>query len=158
MKNIFVLGLLFAMVGCTSTQNHPTVTGGSTCKAVEGVILDIQSVTIERNTEVAQSIGAGLGGYVANRATKDKDEVVEVLATAIGAGAGAVIGDKVADATQDLQGKELIVQMDSGVHSIIQQDVGSFQSGDKVWVIGFAPRNYYRRNQCGEQVRVMPRS
>lgn len=157
MKYLTLLGLLL-IVGCTSTQNHPTVTGGATCQAEEGIILDIQSVTIERNTEVAQGIGAGLGGYVANRATKDKDEVVEVLATAIGAGAGAVIGDKVADATQDLQGKELIVQLDSGVHSIIQQDVGSFKAGDAVWVIGFTPRVSYRRNNCGEQVRVMPRT
>ena len=157
MKYLYLISLLL-VVGCTSTQNHPTVTKGSTCRAIEGVILDVQSVTIERNTEVAQSVGAGLGGYVANRATKDKDEVVEVLATAIGAGAGAVIGDKVADATQDLQGKELIVQMDSGVHSIIQQNVGTFTPGDKVWVIGFTPKNYYRRNSCGEQVRVMPRT
>ena len=157
MKYLLLLSLL-TVVGCTSTQNSPTVTTGATCKAVEGVILDIQSVTIERNTEIAQSVGAGLGGYVANRATKDQDEVVEVLATAIGAGAGAVIGDRVADATQDLAGKELIVQLDSGVHSIIQQDVTSFESGDKIWVIGFTPRNYYGRNNCGNQVRVMPRT
>lgn len=158
-KTLLATLALLTVTGCASTQNSPNTTSGATCPAQEGQVLDVQRVTIERNTQAAQAIGAGLGGYVANEATKDSDEVVRVLATALGAGAGAIAGDRVADATQDLSGFELVVQLDRGVHSIIQQDTPyRFLPGDQVWVIGYPEgRRYTRTTNCGQEVRVFPR-
>ena len=157
-KNIIATLALLAMTGCASTQNSPNTTSGATCPAQEGLVLDVQSVTIERNTESAQAIGAGLGGYVANQATSDKDEVIQVLATALGIAGGAMAGDRIADATQDLSGYELVVQLDRGTHSIIQQDTPyRFLPGEEVWVIGYPTGSRYNRTGCGQQVRVFPR-
>ena len=153
-----LLATALLITGCTSTQNSPNVVDGSTCPVQQGTVLDVQSVTIERNTETAQAIGAGVGGYVANNATRARGEVTRVLATAAGVAAGAVIGDKVADATQDLSGVELIVQLDRGTHSIIQQSTRyNFQSGDAVWVVGYPDSRVYSRTNCrGQDVRVFP--
>lgn len=158
MKKLIILAALLA-TGCTSTQNHPTVVDGSSCPVQKGTILDVQRVTIDRNTETAQAVGAGLGGYIANKATDNKGEVTRVLATAAGAAVGAVAGDRVADATQDLSAYELIVQLPRGAQSIIQQDsVYDYQAGDTVWVVGYPDSSVYNRTNCaGKDVRVMPR-
>jgi len=122
-----------------------------------GVVLDTQPVTIERNTDTAQAVGAGLGGFIANKATGDKGEVTRVLATAAGVAAGAVAGDRIADATQDLAGIELIVKLDRGTHSIVQQSTPySFQAGDAVWVVGYPDSSVYSRTNCGNDTRVFP--
>lgn len=158
MKNMIILTALL-ITGCASTQNSPNVVSGDSCPVQKGVVLDVQSVTIERNTDTAQAIGAGVGGYVANNATKDRGEVTRVLATAAGVAAGAVIGDKVADATQDLQGYELIVELPRGVQSIIQQaGAYNYTAGDTVWVVGYPDSRTYSRTNCaGKDVRVLPR-
>ena len=158
MKKLLLATALLGITGCTATNNHPSVVDGSTCPVQQGTVLDVQSVTIERNTDTAQAIGAGIGGYVANNATNDRGEVTRVLATAAGVAAGAVIGDKVADATQDLSGVELIVQLDRGTHSIIQQSTQYiFQAGDAVWVVGYPDSRVYSRTNCrGQDVRVFP--
>lgn len=159
MKRLILAVMVAATtVGCTSTQNHPTVVDGKTCPVQKGTVLDVQRVTIERNTDVAQTVGAGLGGYIANKATDNRGEVTQVLATAVGVAAGAVVGDRVADATQDLNGIELIVELDRGTHSIIQQSTQyNFQSGDVVWVVGYPDSRVYSRTNCrGQDVRVFP--
>lgn len=157
MKKILLALAVTSVVGCTSTQNHPSVVDGKSCPVQRGVVLDTQPVTIERNTETAQAVGAGITGYVANRATRNSGDVTRTLATAAGVAAGAVIGDRVADATQDLSGVELIVQLDRGTHSIVQQDTPyTFSQGDAVWVVGYPDSRVYSRTNCGKEVRVFP--
>ena len=158
MKKLFLVTAMLSIMGCTTSQNHPSVVDGSTCPVQKGTVLDVQRVTIERNTEVAQTVGAGLGGYVANKATDSKGEVTQVLATAVGVAAGAVVADRVADATQDLSGVELIVELDRGTVSVTQQRTQyNFGPGDAVWVVGYPDSRVYSRTNCrGQNVRIFP--
>jgi len=152
---IIISSLLSGCVGSSLTPTSVKRTDArSSCPALEGVVLQAVYTTIQSNQELAQGVGAGLVGYAANQATKDKNDVVRAIATVVGAGAGSVIGSAV-NKTQDKPGVELIMSVDGRVFSVIQEMDLVFQKGDAVWVIGYNVRYGHR---CSSGVRILPRS
>jgi outer membrane lipoprotein SlyB len=98
----------------------------------------MQEVTIEGNTEMAQGMGAAVGGYAGNRSAKNESELVEIAATVAGAAVGNMAGDVASKTIMSTPGTELMVYIDGTTHSIVQEtDVRQpYAVGDDVWVIG----------------------
>ena len=165
MKNLYIVSLAILLQACAVGGSYkPTAPSSDvarqSCPTTEGVILDMLNVSIEQDRKTAQSIGAGVGGYIGNEATDDKDDVTQVVATLTGAMIGNVIGDAVSK-SGDKVGVELIVSIHGKTQSIVQEIDSSvtFQKGDKVWIIGFLDINRYSRyNKCSNEIRVLPRS
>lgn len=153
MKLVCVILCCLLFTACASSSLRPTDPSRSAARSAQpvqsGVILDVKQVTIKANTEAAQTVGMGLGGYVGNAATRDNSEVVRVLSTAVGAVLGSVVGSTVGEAVLDQQGTELIVQLQNQTISVVQQvDENSlFNVGDTVWVI-----------RTHGEIRVLPKS
>ncbi len=64
--------------------------------AKSGTAIDVRSSVTEYDASTAQTVGAGMGGIVANQATKDSHSTVRAAATAAGAAGGAIAGDMLA--------------------------------------------------------------
>ena len=128
--------------GCAGGSLKPTVPskedGRRACPTSVGTIIDIQEVTIEGNTEMAQGMGAAVGAYAGNRAAKNESELVEIAATVAGAAVGNMAGDVTSKTILSKPGTELLVYIDGTTHSIVQEtDVRQpYAVGDDVWVVG----------------------
>lgn len=70
----------------------------------------------------------------------------------------SVVIERNTETAQVSSGVELVVQLDRGTHSIIQQNTPyTFESEDAVWVVGYPDSNVYSRTNCkGKDVRVFP--
>lgn len=152
---IKILGLILFLTlgGCAGGSLKPTdVSRDQAAKpqrVQEGTVITAYSVTIKGNTEAAQATGAALGAYAANRATKNNNDVTQVLATAGGAVAGSVVGNAVSDLTLDRKGVNIVIDLDTGgVISVTQQIDSSavFNAGDSVYIIN-----------SGNQIKVLPK-
>lgn len=153
LRTTSILLLALSLSACAGGNLRPTDVSRSdarTPEAVqEGTVEQVYKVTLRSNTEVAQGVGAAVGGYAANRASKDTHEAVQVLATAAGVMVGSVVGDSVSDLALDKSGINLIVRLDSGSTIAISQQTDSradFTVGDRVYLIG-----------SGNQIRVLPK-
>ena len=164
MKHLPIISLVLFLQAC-ATGNSYTPTAPSigdargSCPVTQGVVLDLLNVTLQQNRQTSQSIGAGIGGYIANESTDDKDDVSQAVATLAGAVIGQAVGDAVSK-SKDKRGIELIVSVRGKAHSIIQEvdSTVQYQKGDTVWVTGFLDNNKYSRyNNCSSGVRVLPR-
>lgn len=115
----------------------PSKDAAKVLPAEPGTIIDVQSSVIEYDAKTAQAVGAGVGGIVANQATKDSHSAVRAAATAAGAAGGAIAGDMVASNALSPDAEELIIQLDSGQVISVTQEPGADQlaRGDLVWVV-----------------------
>lgn len=115
----------------------PSKDAAKVLPAEPGTIIDVQSSVIEYDAKTAQAVGAGVGGIVANQATKDSHSAVRAAATAAGAAGGAIAGDMVASGALSPDAEELIIQLDSGQVISVTQEPGADQlaRGDLVWVV-----------------------
>ncbi len=154
MMRIVVLGLsLLFLGGCTGPSMAPDKPSrdqaNKTLPAQEGVVLDIQRVSIEGDARTAQVVGAGVGGVVANEATKRTGGATRTLATAAGATAGAVVGDQASKTVLANDGEEVVIELASGrVVSVIQEPgEARLARGQLVWVV-----------EGGGKTRVFPRT
>jgi outer membrane lipoprotein SlyB len=141
-RPIITFGACLILTACAGGSLKPTVPGQSdgrkACPTTEGTIIDIIDVTIEGPTEIAQGTGAAFGAYVGNRAAKDESDVVEALATGIGAVAGSMAGDAASKTVMSRAGVELMVYVGGTTHSIVQETDARqpYGVGDDVWVVG----------------------
>ena len=105
--------------------------------AEPGTVLDVQSVAIEYDSKTAQTVAAGLGGILANQATKDSNGAVRAAATAVGATGGAIAVDMVANSALSPDGEEVIIELENGQTISVTQEIGgaSLSPGDLVWVV-----------------------
>ena len=155
------------IVGCAGGSQKPTVPsrddGRKACPTSEGTIIDMVYVTIEGPTEVAQGAGAAFGGYVGNRAAKDESDVVEALATGVGAVVGSMAGDAAAKTVMSRDGVELMVYVNGVTHSIIQEwdNRQPYLVGQDVWVVGHLQpdrswgNRYNQTSTCASGIRVL---
>lgn len=139
----FVLLLAIVMSGCAGGSLKPTdVNRNETRQAQQvrqGTVLDVYEITIKGNTTAAQGVGAGLGGYAANRAVKDSNELTKVAATAVGVLVGSVVGNTLSDVALDKPGVSLIIKLDNGGTLAVTQQSDNrvrFTPGERVWLIG----------------------
>ena len=150
---VVLLLLIFTSLGSgiafSQVDEYSPREAGKSQPATRGVVIDVQTVTIQPNSDKSQAIGAAVGSIVANQATRDSSGVVRATATTIGAIGGAVAGDAVASEVLSDEGQELIVELESGDAISITQQAGSavFAVGDLVWVI-----------RGSQKTRVTPRS
>lgn len=152
--------------GCAGGSLKPTVPDSDdarrTCEATKGVVVDLLNVDIERNLEMAQAGGAALGGYIANEATEDSNEIAQAVATVAGAATGSALGNMIGENFINRDGIELLVQVNGTVVSVVQEvdPTVIFKKGDPVWVIGALNNNRWgsRNNRCASGTRVLPRS
>lgn len=162
MRIILLLSLLLA--GCAGGSLKPTVPESgdarSTCEATKGTIVDLLNVNIERNLEMAQAGGAALGGYIANEATEDSNDIAQAVATVAGAATGSALGNMIGENFINRDGIELLVEVNGNVISVVQEvdPTVTFYKGDPVWVVGATKRVTYSRNRCASGTRVLPRS
>lgn len=154
MIRMIVLGLSLLIIGgCAGSSMAPDRPSrdqaNKTLPAQEGVVLDIQRVLIEGDARNAQAAGAGVGGVVANEASKSTGGVTRAIATAVGAAAGAVVGDQAAKSVLANDGEEVVIELASGrVVSVIQEPrEARLVPGQWVWVVEGAGKT-----------RVFPRS
>ena len=115
----------------------PSKDAAKALPAEPGTVIDVQSSVIEYDAKTAQAVGAGVGGIVANQATKDSHSAVRTAATAAGSAGGAIAGDMVASGALSPDAEELIIQLDSGQVISVTQEPGADQlaKGDLVWVV-----------------------
>ena len=155
------------IAGCAGGSQKPTVPsrddGRKACPTSEGTIIDMTEVTIEGPTEIAQGTGAAFGGYVGNRAAKNESDVVEALATGVGAVVGSMAGDAASKTVMSRDGVELMVHISGTTYSIIQEwdQRQPYLVGQDVWVVGnlTQPKNwgnrYNTQTQCASGIRVL---
>ena len=132
------------IAGCAGGSLKPTVPSNKdarrACPTDMGTIIDLTEVMIEGPTEIAQGTGAAFGAYVGNRAAQNESEVVEAIATGVGAVAGSVAGNIASKTVLTRPGVELMVLIPSrgSTYSIIQEsDINQpFEVGQDVWVLG----------------------
>lgn len=153
--------VVLMLTACTSTATPGVVKRqdvSKACEAESAVVLDVTEVVIHRNPEAAQTVGAALGGYAANRATKNNSDMIQVLATVAGAGAGAVVADAANNKLMYREGTELILKTQHGTFSVVQETDSDFVflPGSEVWVVG-SPLRGYSASRCANQVRVYPK-
>ncbi len=115
----------------------PSKDAAKALPAESGTVIDVQTSVIEYDAKTAQAVGAGVGGIVANQATKDAHSAVRAAATAAGAAGGAIAGDMVASGRLSPDAEELIIELDSGqVISVTQEPAAErLVRGNLVWVI-----------------------
>ena len=115
----------------------PSKDAAKALPAESGTVIDVQTSVIEYDAKTAQAVGAGVGGMVANQATKDAHSAVRAAATAAGAAGGAIAGDMVASGRLSPDAEELIIELDSGqVISVTQEPAAErLARGNLVWVI-----------------------
>ena len=158
-RSICSIGICLILSACAGGSLKPTVPGQSdgrkACPTSEGIIIDIIDVTIEGPTEIAQGAGAAFGGYVGNRAAQDESDVVEALATGIGAVAGSIAGDLTSKTVMSKSGQELMVYVNGTTHSIVQQTDARqpYGVGDDVWVVGSLSGGNH--SKCKSGIRVL---
>ena len=133
--------LALALASCSGpsykADKTPSRDAAKTIPAEPGTVIDVQTVVIEYDAQTAQAVGAGVGGIVANQATKETHSAVRAAATAAGAAGGAIAGDMVASGALSPDGEELIIELDSGQVISVTQEPGAerLARGDLVWVV-----------------------
>ena len=145
-----LMGAAISVSGAASqVDEYSPREAGKAQPAARGVVVDVQTVTIQPDSDKSQVIGAAVGSIVANQATRDSSGMVRATATTIGAIGGAVAGETVARDVLSDQGQELIIELESGEAISITQEPGMsvLAVGDLVWVI-----------RGSQRARVTPRS
>lgn len=140
MKTIFTMlfiGLL--LQGCASSLEGDVYTRGEAQKTMNfkwGTIESTRPVVIEGDrSEKGQLAGAVIGGVAGHGTTNSG---TQGLATAVGAVAGAVIGQMTEEKMTRAQGLEITLKMDDGQNVVLVQEVekiDEFVAGNRVKVI-----------------------
>ena len=135
-----VCGVL-AIAACSGpsykADKTPSKDAAKTLPAEPGTVIDVQLSVIEYDAKTAQAVGAGVGGIVANQATKGSHDAVRAAATAAGAAGGAIAGDMVASGALSPDAEELIIELGNGQVISVTQEPGAqrLNKGDLVWVV-----------------------
>lgn len=122
------LGSILLINGCT----NPTTTAGKVSYFTEGVITDVEPITLDLdhyrtsgNVGIGAAVGAGLGQIIG----KDTE------ATLIGAGIGALIGGGASALADRSEGMRLTVSTDKGLILVDQPYSCNFRPGAKIRLI-----------------------
>jgi len=131
------LGLSGFLGGCTfpsSTSMVPQSQVGVARSLSMGTVVSSEPVGIEgQKTNLGQMGGGGLGGVAASRGRYDTGGLV---AGAVGAVAGAVIGQAVEEVATRKEGQRITLRMDDGrmIEIVQHAEDGYFREGDRVQI------------------------
>ena len=131
------LGVMALVSGCTFPSAGPMIPQSQVGVArtlAMGTIVSSEPVTISgQKTNLGQMGGAGVGGVAASGGRYDTGGLV---AGAVGAVAGAVVGQAVEEVATRKDGQRLTIRMDDGrmVEIVQNADNGYFREGDRVQV------------------------
>lgn len=138
------LSSLLLINGCT----NPTSTAGKVSYFTEGVIVDIEHITLdldhydtEGNVGVGAIVGAGLGQIFGGN----------TRSTVIGAGIGAVVGGLASSAADRVEGMRLTVNTDQGMVIVDQPYSCNFYRGAKIRMINSGSNNVQVQVNVGGQ-------
>ena len=167
MKYLIAIVALFFIAETAANDYKPTTpdmgTAMQNCPASEGTVRDVFNVTLDKDLTTIRNTAAVIGGYIGNRATKDKGDAEEVIGTLFGAGVGAAIGNN-SGKKLDKDGVLLIIDVidprkgKTTIKLTQGKDNLKFEADDQVWVIGNLRNNPYNRKDPCNSVSVMPRS
>ena len=160
MKNLINILLVMLITGCATggslRPDMPSASEGrKACNFVMGTVISVQDIIIEADRETSQATGAAVGGYLANQASKDDDDVEQAMKTLAGAVIGNAIGDAVSKG-KDRPGLQIFVELGGtgGGITVVQEKAGyNFSSGQEVLVTGYPVERYNRT--CS--LRVLPK-
>tara|TARA_Y100000768_G_scaffold298280_1_gene232068 strand:+ start:847 stop:1332 length:486 start_codon:yes stop_codon:yes gene_type:complete len=159
MKNLLITIYVLLLIGCAVDGSlKPEVTergeAREPCPFVSGTIISSKDIMIEGPVETYQSGGAAIGGYIGNRATKDKGDIEEAVGTLVGAGVGHSVGNAIGKSTAK-PGVLLFIELGSGAGVSVSQEAGkfNFEKGDKVILSGHLKSSSYHQT-C--PLRVFP--
>ena len=124
--------------GCASSgyQSVPRSTAGRVQTVDTGTVVAVNSVTIDGEKTILGTTGGGIiGSAVGQTVAKSNDG--RILAGAVGAVAGAVVGREVEEALTRKRAQEVTVNMDDGRTVVVVQEVQepAFIVGDRVKVM-----------------------
>ena len=137
---LIVSGLLLSVLGtgCTVPSSEPMVPQsqvGIAATLKQGIVLRSTPVTIEGDKSSLGTVsGAAIGGASASSVGGGGYGTETIIASAVGAAAGAVLGQTVEEAATRKDGQRITIRMDDGsIVEIVQQaEDGYFQEGDRV--------------------------
>lgn len=138
---ILLLVFTCALAACSGpsykADRTPSEDAAKALPAEAGVVIDVQAVVIEYDAQTAQAVGAGVGGVIANQATKDSHSAVRTAATAAGAAGGAMAGDVIAEQALSPPAEEVVIELDTGEIVSVTQESGAeiLARGDLVWLV-----------------------
>ena len=144
-------GLIWASPGAAHAQDSyradsaPAATARAALAVKKGVVVDIQTVTIEiPSTTTAKGLGGVIGGLAgallgAGNGGSSNSWQAQTLAGSVGAAAGTKVGEWISKETRDAQ--QVIVQPDQGEPLAVVQEAGAdpLTVGQRVYIVGQAP-------------------
>jgi outer membrane lipoprotein SlyB len=140
MKSTIVLFSAIFLVGCTqsiSPNQYGINQVGSVNRAVQGIVMSVRAVNVDRSTGVGGAAGAGMGA-VAGASIGDggADTVVGAI---VGAVVGGLAGAAVEKGAVVKDGHEYVVQTSNGALLTLVQGGEPFAEGAKVIVLYGSP-------------------
>lgn len=146
MKQIALLAILLAVVGCANTTDPSTYSAGSVGqvnRSVPGTIISARSVKINMNTGTGGAIG-GVAGAVAGSSIGGGSRA-NALGAIGGAVAGALVGSAVEQSGSQQGGMEYVVSTLNGtLLTITQGSDPRLQENDKVIILYGSPARVIR--------------
>ncbi|GAB5560974.1 MAG: glycine zipper 2TM domain-containing protein [Synoicihabitans sp.] len=127
--------LLVFGTGCTMPSSEPLIPQaqvGVAATLKQGTVVSVQPVKIEGNkTNLGTMSGAAIGGA---GATGGRYDTTGIIAGAVGAAAGAIVGQAVEEVATREDGQRIMLRMDNGdmIEVVQSAEDGYFQEGDRV--------------------------
>jgi outer membrane lipoprotein SlyB len=137
-KKLIVLWLVIGLVGCASSMEGDTYTRGQVRQVENVQMATVQSVRNVKIEGTKSAIGAGAGtiiGGVAG-ANSNHGSAGSVIASVVGAVVGGMAGAGIEEGITRQAGLEITIKYDDGkMVAVVQGDNEKFKVGDRVRVI-----------------------
>lgn len=143
MKQLSVLGLTLLLIACTgpnpygaSSEGYTRSEANQTLQVSQGIIIDLQPVTIDSEGNLVGKTAGGLIGGIAGSSVGGGRGSAAAAVT--GAVVGGIIGNKAEALYNKANGVQLTVQLDNGQVQSVVQEVNTnvmFRKGDHVKLV-----------------------
>jgi len=143
MKPLSLLGLTLLLIACTgpnpygaSSEGYTRSEANQTLQVSQGIIIDLQPVTIDSEGNLVGKTAGGLIGGIAGSSVGGGRGSAAAAVT--GAVVGGIIGNKAEALYNKANGVQLTVQLDNGQVQSVVQEVNTnvmFRKGDHVKLV-----------------------
>jgi outer membrane lipoprotein SlyB len=124
--------------GCTFPSSEPLIPQSQVGVAAtlrQGTVVSVAAVTIEGDKTNLGTMGGGaIGGAGGAGAAGGRYDTGGIIAGAVGAAAGAIVGQAVEEAATREKGQRIMLRMDNGdmIEVVQSAEDGLFREGDRV--------------------------